>query len=244
MGKVGCAILAGLAFSCLAGCSSYEIKFNPLVKYKIPPVDHATAVEGQIDEAKALEARAALPHNTVRERFELQRQAGQSLMAALGSQDYILIGEVYGGGDAKTNLATLTEALCQKAAGKGGDAVLIYASGIEDQPFVYSTPGYSTTYVYGPAYRSHRYARGGSTAYTTYTPGQTYSGVLHLPRANGLVFRYVPGVEQRREAMAALSEAELEHAMQVLDALADDESLTLQEVLDCWDQLLVKAGKP
>ena len=75
-------------------------------------------------------------------------------------------------------------------------------------------------------------------------PGHTYSGIMRFPVANGLVFKYVPGAEARREAMASLDDVSLERIVKELELLQVDESITFGEVLERFDRLLTEAKKP
>jgi hypothetical protein len=191
--------------------------------------------------ARTLWEKADLPHNTVRQRHELLRQGMVYLCDLLGSPDYLPIGEVHGGGDARADMATLREALCEKAAKKGGDVVMVFDEGVQERPYVYTTPGYARTHVYGSTYRTRHFTYGSRTGYTTYYPGQTYTGVHRYPYASGLVFKYVPGFARRREALDALSDAQLAWALGELDILADDDSVSLQEALQWYDAILAEA---
>lgn len=225
----------------ISGCAMHSVKFVPATSIKVPPTEQATAIHGSIEEARRLWEQAQLPHNTIRDRFELELQAGSALRSQLGSEDYSLIGEVYGGGNAYSNLETLKAAFCKKAAAVGGDVVLIFGTGVENRPFVYSTPGYSTTSMQYSGYDYGTYQSGTATAYTTYTPGQVYSGVMRFPYANGLVFKYVPGAQRRRSQMAALSDTQLEGVLNELKSLYNNESITWDEYVSKSDLLLEQA---
>lgn len=236
-------LVGGATLLCASGCTLHNVKYNAFCKNQIAPTERATMVHGSIDEAKAILEQGQLPHNTVRERFELERQAGRALCTQLGSPDYIVIGEVYGGGNARASIGTLEEAFCKRAAREGADVVMIFNSGVEERPFTYSTPGYAHTNVYSSACRSGNYAYGNATAYTTYTPGQTYSGVLRLPHANGLLFKHVPGIEEKRNGLARLDDAALERALAELERMRTDKNLTFARVLERWDEL-IEAAEP
>jgi len=226
----------------IPGCAAHTVKYNAFIKNQFEHVSTATSVNGSIDDARALADQAKLPHNSIRQRYELERKAGCALRSQLGSQDYFLLGEVYGGGNARTNAETLRQALCQKAASKGGDVVLIFREGVEQRQFAYTTPGHAQTNAYGSAYGVGNYAYGSATAYTTYTPGQTYAGTMYFPYGNGLVFRYVPGIEDLRKRTDALDDRQLEQLMGQVEKLWQDEHMTFKEALALWDQLL--AGSP
>ncbi|MCK6455809.1 MAG: hypothetical protein L6Q92_04690 [Phycisphaerae bacterium] len=233
-----------VALLCVSGCALHNVRYNEFVKARIEPVPSANALLGSVDEAKALLDQAKLPHNGMRDRYNMERRAGQTLLAQLGSQDYVLLGEMYGGGNAYSNLETLKAAFCERAAAKGGDVVLVFRQDVQQRQFVYTTPGYSTTNVQGSAYRTGNYAYGSATANSTYTPGQTYVGTMGFPIANGLVFKYVPGVEARRARMDALPDAQLESAVKELEGLWTDDKRTLADVLKRWDEILEQATAP
>lgn len=224
----------------LSGCALHNVKYNAFSKNRIEAIDYATAVDGSFEEAKGLFEQAQLPHNTPRQRYAVQLRALQTLTSQLGSDDYVLIGEVYGGGNAYANFETLKRAFCKKAARKGGDVVMMFNYGIQERPFVYTTPGYSTTNVYGSAYSYGNYAYGSATARTTYTPGQTYAGVLRFPHGNGLVFKHVPGAQSRRRDLTALSDERLEHALQELEKLGNNKKMTFEEALERSDEIIAE----
>jgi hypothetical protein len=234
--KFRCTVVSASILSVVSGCATHNVKFVPSGLVKVPPSTNATAVEGSIDEGKRLMEQSQLPHNTPRQRFELQRQAGRTLWSQLGSDDSVVLGEVYGGGNAYSNLESLKAAFCKKAAAVGGDVVVIFRTGVEDRPFVYSTPGYSTTTLDYSTHTYGNYTSGSATANTTYTPGQTYASTLHLPYANGLVLKHAPGAEQRRARMAALNDSQLERAIKDLEGLWMSRTVT-------WDQYVQEAER-
>lgn len=247
LGKTACLralITSVLAVLVVGGCAIHNVKYKEFVRSKIPPAEDATSVHGTISGAKELADRAKLPHHTPRERHDLLRQASQLLRSQLGSQDYLLIGEVYGGGNARASIESLKAKFCEKAARHGGHVVLVFRAGIEERPFVYTTPGHSTTNVYGSAYGYGNYAYGSATGYTTHYPGTTYSGVLRLPTANGLVFRHVPGIEAIRQRMDDVDDEALSQIVSSLEAFTQDDSLTLDEVLNRWQSKIDEARGP
>lgn len=233
----------GVLLFCVAailssGCTLHNIKYQAFAKNPIEPTELATAVDGNFEEAKALFEQAKLPHNTARQRLQIQLRALKTLTSQLGSDEYVLIGEVYGGGNARASLETLKQAFCKKAARKGGDVVMMFNYGIQERPFVYTTPGYSTTNVYGSAYSYGNYAYGSATGHTTYNPGQTYAGVLSFPYGNGLVFKHVPGAERRRRALMALSDEALENALEKLEEIGNNRKITFEEALQRCDEII------
>ena len=227
-------IVVGCIF-CISGCTPHHVKYTSFVKNKIEPTNQAIAVNGTFEEAKLLFEKSSLPHHSPRERYKLRNLGLSKLTQQLGGEDYILIGEVYGNGNARTTLETLKAAFCKKAVKEGGDVVMVFRSGIEKRPFVYTTPGYATTNVNGSAYRSGNYAYGNATGHTTYHPGQTYTGTLYFPYGNGLVFKYVPGAGKRRRVIAKLDDESFTRVLQVLET-TNDKSFGLEQVLEKIDQ--------
>lgn len=221
---VGC-----VAFAASGGCAGHNVKYTPYIHCKIPPNEHATAVSGNIEEARPFFERATLPHNGPREKYQVMLDGLGKLTDQLGSPDYVVIGEVFGGGNAWANQATLTEAFCRKAARQGGDVVMIFRRDTFVQPYQYTVPGQSTTNASATAYGNANYATAYGTSHTTYTPSQTYSGVFHKPIANGLVFKHVPGVDAERRAMSKLEDGVLGKAIQELEELGRNKKITWAE---------------
>lgn len=225
----------------MTGCiygPRYDVNYTAFCRNRIAPSIRATYVHGSVEEAMKLFEQAQLPHNSPRNRFDLERKAGRLLLERLGSQEYLAIGEVYGGGNAHASLAGLLEVMCKRAALEGGNVILVFNSGIRQRPFSFTTPGYAHTTTYGSAYRSGNYVYGRTNAHTTYTPGQTVSGVHHLPYANAMVFRHVPGIERKRVRLAQLDDDSLKIAMDELSGALGDSALALDHVLDLWDRLV------
>ncbi|MCI0674566.1 MAG: hypothetical protein L0Y42_02185 [Phycisphaerales bacterium] len=203
--------LLSLIVALTSGCAMHNVTFVPRGAVKAPPTTYATAIQGAIDEARQCWEQAQLPHNTPRQRYELECKAGRSLRSQLGSEDYILLGEVYGGGSAYSNLESLKAAFCKKAAVAGGDVVLMFRTGIENRPYVYSRTFNNNDEL-------------------------IYAGVMHFPYANGLVFRHVPGADERRRRIAALSDSQLASVLDKLQVLDKTSTLT-------WDEYLVQADE-
>lgn len=151
------------------------------------------------------------------------------LTAQLGSPDYVLIGEVFGGGNAWANQETLAQAFCKKAARKGGDVVMIFRRATVEQSYAYTTPGHSTTNANVSAYGYGNYAAAYGTSHTTYTPGQTYAGVMYKPQANGLVFKHVPRVDGERRKLLSADDESLAKAIAALEELGDNTKLSWEE---------------
>ena len=228
----------------LTGCVHHNVKYAPMLNCRFPAAPHASSIDGSFDRAKQLFEKAALPHNTVRQRCELVHQALSELRRQLGSDDYVLIGEVYGGGNAKATMETLKAALCKKAARKGGDVVMFFRTGYETRQYTVVQPGFATTNVYGSAYSSGNYTTGSATGYTTYSPRQAYSGVLYLPTANGLVFKYVPGTEARYKALMSLDDKTLETVSREIENLAKSKP-KYDELVKTMDEIVERAkNKP
>lgn len=223
------------------GCAGHSVRYQPFVKQRIPPTEHAVAMSGSFDEAKAYFEKGQLPHNTARQKYELVLEGLGRLTGQLGSPDYALIGEVFGGGNAWANQQTLTEAFCRKAARNGGDVVMIFRQATIEQPYVYTTPGYSTTNASATAYGYGNYATAYGTSHTTYTPSQTYSGVMYKPQANGLVFKHIPGVDKDRRRLLNADDESLGKALTALEALAGETKLSWGEARARWLEIVQEA---
>lgn len=224
------------------GCS-YSIKYTQIIKNRIEPVAIATSIVGSFDEAKALFDQAELPHNSVRERWKLHLRATQMLRTQLGSDEYEVIGHVFGEGDDSTTLKSVKLKLCERAAREGGDVVLVIQSGLESMPFAFSMPGTATTNVQGSAYVYGNYAHGSASAHTTYSPGATIGGTLYFPFAGGFVFKHVPGTVAREVAMTNLPDSGLAWAIGQTEKLAMDRSITFEECLRRVDRVIEEAKK-
>ena len=162
----------------------------------------------------------------------------------LGSDDYLLIGEVHGRGSAWSNHTKLVNALCRKAARKGGDVVLIYRRGMTHQPYSFSTPGRSTTNLNVSAYSYGDHATAYGTSRTTYYPGQTYSGVYHKPNANGFVFKHLPGISDRRKSMMSLDGDALARVVSLQRSLMGERKLSLTDLLERVDRAIADERNP
>jgi hypothetical protein len=160
-----------------------------------------------------LTQKLSLPHLSDSEKAEVAEEIRHTLTRQLGNDDYCVVGEMTARGTAKLSLDDLKQKMAKKAAARGGDIILVYNEGIEERPFVYTVPGSSTTTYNGSAnaYRCGNsvYATGQGTAYTTYTPPQTYSGVLHLPYAQAIALAYCPGFDEYSQRINRLMPDEM-----------------------------------
>jgi hypothetical protein len=199
-------------------------------------------MSGSFDEAKAFFEKCQLPHNSSRQKYELMLEGLGKLTGQLGSADYVLIGEVFGGGSARANQETLTRALCEKAAQNGGDVVMILRRETVEQPYAFSTPGYSTTNANVSAYGYGNYATAYGTSHTTYTPGQTFAGVMYKPQANGLVFKHVPGVDAERRKLLEVDDESLGKAIAAWEEIAANTKLSWDEARSRWLAILDDAS--
>jgi S1-C subfamily serine protease len=190
-------LLALICLSATTGCSLCRIQYTSFgsnKSIKIPPVAKARVIDGYGERAQELASQIRLPHNSEKQGFVLYMKSKHELTRQIGSHDYRIIGEITGGGNAYTSMDKLKEKMAQMAAKEGGDIVLILRQEIAERPFVRSTPGYSTTNVYG------------NTAYTSYRPGTTYAGIMRFPRAAGIVLKYSPGWDAVCQKMLSLDE--------------------------------------
>jgi len=222
----------------LNGCASYEVNYVPIVPIYAEPTRGSVTIDGSIEKAKSYLEQAKLPHNTIRQQFELVRKAGGDLLSQMGSKDYFLLGEVLGSGNAYSNLDILRAKLCETASIKGGDVVMIYSCGIQEQPYTYTSPGYATTNISGYAYSSGNYAWGNARGTTTYIPPRTYFGTHQYPYASGLVLRHVPGIEKRRDAIGALDDTKLSGLVTRTNALLTSGKASLEDYLRLIDDAL------
>lgn len=212
-----------------SGCAGHSVKFAPYIKWKVPPTEHAVPVTGSIEQWRQLSEKAALPHNTPRDRYLLGLKAFETLTDQLGSTDYVLIGEVFGGGNAWATHATLTSALCKKGARHGGNVVMIFNRQTVEQPYAYSTPGYSTTTSNAYAYGYGNYATAHGTSRTTHLPGRTYVGTMYKPQANAFVFRHVSGAGEHRRSLLNANDDAVATAVSQLETLFANRKLTWDE---------------
>ena len=219
------------------GCASHRVKYEPFVKSRIPATERAVSVPGSFDEAKALFEKAKLPHNSPRQKYELALEGMDKLTDQLGSDDYVLIGEVFGGGNARANQGTLAKALCRKAARKGGDVVMIVKRTTVEQAYSYTTPGFSTTNASARIYGNYAYG----TSNTTHILGRTYSGIMYKPRANGLVFKHVPGVDAERRHLLLADDESLSTALGAVERLTNNKKLSWEEAMRQWRQIVKNA---
>jgi len=234
------AAATGALVTLLAGCA-HQVQFQPLGAIEFSAVDHANAVLGEKwEESKALYEQAQLPHHSFREKYDLECQAGKLLRTPLGSEDYIMIGQINGGGTARASIDSLRQAMCERAAEKGGHAVLILNEGISEQPYTVVMPGQSTTHAYANAYAVGRSAYAYGTSHTTHSPGYAVSGVMYKPYAGGLVFRHVPGLAQLRARMSALSDDKLKPIDSWVKGRVNDKR-TFENVFSEWQGLVAQA---
>lgn len=234
------AIIGVFAVLTQTGCSgftSHRVKYQPFVKQKIPSTDQAVSMSGSYGEAKALFEKAQLPHNNPRQKYELTLEGIGKLTDQLGSDDYVLIGEVRGGGSSRASQTTLAKAMCKKAAKKGGNVVMIFKQEIVEQAYSYTTPGFSITNINANVYGNTVYGQ----ANTTHIPGQTYSGIHHKPVASGLVFRHVPGVGAERKRLLQADDKHLSKAVPALERLAGNKKLSWEEALRQWQRIISDA---
>jgi len=236
-GSIACIVLVGLQ----VGCAGHSVKYTSFLELKIARSERAVSILGSFDEAKERFEQAQLPHNTPRQRFELILEGLDKLTDQLGSPDYVVIGEVFGGGNAWANQETLRQELCRKAARNGGDVVMIFKRSTVEQPYSYATPGYSTTNASASAYGNGNSATAYGTSHTTYTPSQTYSGVVYKPQANGLVFKYVQGIGAERRLLQQADDESLSSALTTMQQLGNDKNVSWEDYLARWREIVQSA---
>jgi hypothetical protein len=202
------------AFPFVVGGCSYNIKY---VSFLDPPIlpskEPVRIVSGSLGNIQHLTEMRSLPHITVKEDISLQTEINQEITKQLGSDDYCIIGHMDGRGDTDVDINKLKMEMAKKAGQIGGNVLFVHYEGVREQPFIYSTPGYSTT-----AYRSNAntYSTGNyaqtniqGIANTSYVPSQTYSGMLYSPFAQAFVLIYSPDFGKYYPRLKNLSEKEL-----------------------------------
>lgn len=187
MRQLGCLGFLLIYVFLFLGCADSEIKYTPIVNFPFTPTEKATIVNGTLGNSVQIYQKAFLPDKTKEEQLALVAEANQILTSQLGSNAYLMIGEINASGYSYTSLDDLKNRICERAAQQGGHVVLVYDSGVDTQQYTRTSPGYSTTNTYGTV-------SAGSFSANTQTvriPGNTYSGTLSYPYISGVVFRYV-----------------------------------------------------
>ncbi|MFO0840018.1 MAG: hypothetical protein U1D55_16040 [Phycisphaerae bacterium] len=219
----------------------YSIEYRPIIANSFVPRSRAAMVEGSIEAARAIAERSRMPNSLARDRFELERRAELVLGEQLGGPDYVLIGEVAGGGDDQLSLAALKSALARRAADEGGDVVLVYDSGLrEDSDSAARAPAAPSRGARPTADR--RGTRGISPTETAWPTAQAAAGPQpgRMPYAAGMVFRLTPGYDARRARMESLSDMALESLLTRLDQLWQSPELSYEETYSRWGQLMTR----
>jgi len=215
----------------LAGCGHARVNYTPFLKVKLSPTDNVTLLDGKLEDVPDIFKKSSLPHLTAREKYNLAMEGVRKLTAQLGSDNYIMIGEVIGKGNAYANVEYVKAKVSKKAQSKGGHVVMIYNSGVVPENHTYTTLGYSTTNVYGSVYGGPGYATGYATGTTTYTPPQTHTETFYFPFVQGLVFRYVPGSIESRKDVEALSDTSFEKYMDFANDMLQNPEITYDDAI-------------
>jgi hypothetical protein len=206
-------VLAGFLLCFSFGCEAYDVHYVAFTKVILAPSPRASVIDGTVDLAslKRLFERMVLPSTTSRQKFELSFQLTDLYFAQIGSLDYVPIGEVFGGGNARVNFDKLDAEFCKRAAANGGDVVLVFNRQTEDHPYV-------SSYASGNAYFVSGYAEG---------------GVNRLPSQNGIVFKYVPGhgqlIEPFRHTYQQLSDRDLDRIFTQSLSILSNDKLTFEQ---------------
>jgi len=217
--------MAGVICLLSFGCEAYNITYNSFTKNLVAPSGQATTIHGTIEMAdlKAIFEKKALPSTKSKQQFELNSELSDLFSSQIGSSDYVLIGEVFGGGNGNVTFDMLDAAFCQKAAAHGGDVVLVFNRHTEDHP-------YASSFASGDQYFATGYAEG---------------GVISKPIENGLVFKYVPGRGQerlfRQRIYQQLSDEDSDRLYRQILAVDQDGRLTLEQA-DAEISALVRAA--
>lgn len=206
------------------GCQRHNVSFQGVFRNSMSRRTEATYIHGTIKDALEGLNRSQLPHLSNRQKAQLAIEAYKLLTDQIGSPDYILIGGIAGAGGKRTNESSLALAMCKKAAKEGGDLIMIFGEDVED--FAY-THAFSTTHVFGSLFG----ARG-------FSSGSSFSGVMHLPTARGLVFRYVRGVRVLDERLLTLSDEEIGKVVAKVREALQDRHLTIDDTMDMYGDLV------
>jgi hypothetical protein len=228
----------------VGGCSSEKIKYysfiQPPLKPTSEPVRYMNGTLGNIPE---LFKKAFMPHLKLSERRNIFNQINKQVTDQIGDENYSIIGEVVGGGNAKSNLEKLKKKMAEKAAKNGGMVLFFYDEGVDSQPFVYTTPARSYNYFSGNA-NTNYYPNSAQTnlygsGYTIHHPSQTYSGTWYFPYAKALVLVYDSSIGNYRKRISNLSEDELK-MFEERSKKIDLKSLSLSEFLMIYTEILDK----
>jgi hypothetical protein len=65
---------------------------------------------------------------------------------------------------------------------------------------------------------------------------------MSFPYADGLVFKYVPGIEHRWKMIMSLPDGKLQYVVEKLAPLSQDKSITFNEEKLRVDEILADAG--
>jgi hypothetical protein len=203
-----------VTFPFIVGGCSYNIKYvNFLEPPILPSKEPVRIVSGSLGDIPHLEEMRSLPHITARENVRLEAEINQEITKQLGSDDYCIIGHMDGKGNTDVDINKLKMEMAKRAGQNGGTVLFVHYEGVQEQPFIYSTPGYSTTAYRGNAntYATGNYAQTNiqGTANTSYVPSQTYSGMMYSPFAQAFVLVYCPGFGEYYPRLKNLSEKEL-----------------------------------
>lgn len=206
------------------GCQRHNVSYEAVFRNSMSRRTEATYIHGTIKDALEGLNRSQLPHLSNKQKAQLAIEAYKLLTDQIGSPDYILIGGIAGAGGKRTNESSLALAMCKKAAKEGGDLIMIFGEDVEDLAY---THAFSTTHVFGSLFG----ARG-------FSSGSSFSGVMHLPTARGLVFRYVRGVRVLDERLLTLSDEEIGKVVTKVREALQDRHLTIDDTMDMYGDLV------
>lgn len=208
------------------GCQRHNVSYQGVFRNSMSRRTEATYIHGTIKDAFEGLNRAQLPHLSNREKAQLAIEAYELLTDQIGSPDYILIAGIAGAGGKRTNESSLALAMCKKAAKEGGDLIMVFSEDVEDLAY---THAYSTTHVFGSLFG----VRG-------FSSGSSFSGVMHLPTARGVVFRHVPGVRALDQRLLTLSDEEIGKVVAKVREALQDRHLTIDDTMDMYGDLVAR----
>ncbi|MCK5270493.1 MAG: hypothetical protein KAJ46_06900 [Sedimentisphaerales bacterium] len=212
-------------------CGCINIKYMSYIKVQMSPKDRATIVDGELGDTQKLWQKLQLPHQSQRDKYLIIMQILHHFTSQIGSDDYVMIGEICGNGNAYVSLDKVKRAVCKRSAKEGGDLVLICNSGVSSKDYSYTTPGRSTTNIYGTVYGGPGYASGHARGSTIYTPPKTHSGTHYFPYVKGIVLRYVSGIENFRKDVARLNDDEFKKYIEKSEIIFKTPKITYDEAI-------------
>lgn len=186
------------AMSNASSCAVSRVKFSPRSELTIRPTEtvavvHVKKARAKLisDKAEKLMEESELPHTSSRDRLRLRLESDRLFTSQLGDEDYVCIGWLSASGNKHTDSSRLAKAMLGRAAGEGGEVLLVLNEGVRTKQYSGVSPGYVSTTSYGQASGSASYwgnqstynAYGSGSSQTTYIPPTSYTKTAYLPYA-------------------------------------------------------------